>query len=256
MGVTKSKLLLGDNVTVLRKFPRNSVDLTVTSPPYDQLRDYNGYSWDFEGVANQLYRVTKEGGVVVWVVGDSTVNGSETLTSFKQALYFASIGFNVHDTMIWEKSGMSNPSVNRCHQIFEYMFIFSKGKPKTFNALMDRPNKYVGTMGANNVGAKCKRGEFGARFNIWYYPNGKNQTARHDSVAFKHPAPFPEALAGDHIKCWSNKNDIVLDPFMGSGTTGLMALRNDRKFVGIELSVEYYNMSKMRIQCAKRGKLW
>jgi len=241
--VTKSKLLLGDNVTVLRKFPSNSVDLTVTSPPYDQLRDYNGYSWDFEGVANQLYRVTKEGGVVVWVVGDSTVNGSETLTSFKQALYFASIGFNVHDTMIWEKPHFANPSKNRYHQVFEYMFVFSKVSPKTFNPIKDRENKYKGVHG----GERSFREDFGMRYNVWKYANGGGNTSK-DKEAFKHPAPMPEKLANDHIVSWSNEGDLVYDPFMGSGTTAKMAILNKRNFIGSEISKDYCDIAEKRIK--------
>lgn len=247
--IGNAKLITGDNVTVLRQFPDDFVDLTVTSPPYDNLRTYNGFTWDFEALAKELYRVTKPGGVVVWVVSDSILGRSETLTSFRQAIYFKDVcGFNVHDTMIYEKSGFSNPSVNRYHQIFEFMFILTKGSIGTFNPLKDRPNKYVGEMGRNNVDKKCKRDTFGMRYNIWRFANGKNHTAKWNDSAFKHPAPFPEALANDHIISWSNEGDIVLDPFMGSGTTGKMALLNNRKFIGIELSPEYVEIAKKRIE--------
>ena len=218
----------------MSKMEDNCIDLVLTSPPYDNLRDYNGYSFDFEKVANELYRVTKNGGIVVWVVGDSTINGCETLTSFKQALYFKEIGFNIHDTMIYEKSGMANPSSNRYHQIFEYMFILSKGKPKTFNPIKDRENKYKGFQG----GEQSFREDYGKRFNIWRYSNGGGNTSK-DKVTFKHPAPFPETLAKDHISSWSNEGDVVYDPFMGSGTTAKMALLTGRNYIGSEISQEY-----------------
>ncbi len=164
-----NKLYNENNLETMARMENNFIDLTVTSPPYDDMKTYNGYSFQFEQMARELYRVTKEGGIVVWIVGDAVVNGSETLTSFKQALYFKEIGFNVHDTMIYQKTGMSKASVNRYHQIFEYMFVLVKGKPKTFNPLKDRKNKYVGTLGRNAVGGKCTRGEFGMRFNVWEF---------------------------------------------------------------------------------------
>ena len=156
----------------MRKMPDEYVDCTVTSPPYDNLRTYNGYSFDFESVAKELYRVTKQGGIVVWVVADGTEKGSETGTSFRQALFFKDIGFNIHDTMIYEKSGFANPSTGRYHQVFEYMFVLSKGKPKTFNPIKDRENKYKGIQG----GEHSFRADFGMRFNVWRYANGGNNT--------------------------------------------------------------------------------
>lgn len=227
----------------------NSIDLTVTSPPYDNLRKYNGFSWNFEGIANELYRVTKVGGIVVWVVGDSTVNGSETGSSFEQALYFKKCGFNLHDTMIWEKTGML-PTQDRYYAIFEYMFIFSKGKPKSMNFIEDKENTAGGRVQKKDLcinKGKQKDGigtfvrkNFGRRTNIWRIAIGK-------SVA-GHPAVFPEQLANDHIISWSNKNDIVLDPFMGSGTTAKMALINNRNFVGFEISKEYCEIAEKRIE--------
>ena len=139
-----NKIYCGDNLELIKQLDDNCIDLTVTSPPYDNLRTYNGYSWDFQGLAHELYRVTKDGGVVVWVVGDATINGSETGTSFKQALYFKDIGFNLHDTMIYSKKGFPFPASNRYHQAFEYMFVFSKGKIKTFNPIKDLRIKWKG----------------------------------------------------------------------------------------------------------------
>lgn len=253
--IGNAKLITGDNVTVLRQFPDDFVDLTVTSPPYDNLRTYNGFTWDFEALAKELYRVTKPGGVVVWVVGDATVKGSETGTSFRQALFFKDIcGFNLHDTMIYAKNGTGACGSNLAYwQAFEYMFVLTKGKPNSVNRLKDKPNKLSGktiqhakySERSENIAKEIP--EFGIRENIWTYNVG---FASGGDKGVKHPAMFPEALANDHIISWSNEGDIVLDPFMGSGTTGKMALLNNRKFIGVELSPEYVEIAKKRIQDA------
>ena len=248
----KGCLLQGDNVEWLRKIEDNSFDLTVTSPPYDNLRKYKGYSFDFENVAKELYRVTKEGGVVVWIVNDGTIDGGKSLTSFRQALYFQEIGFKVYDTMIWRKPNPSVPSTNRYYDCFEYMFVFSKGKPKALNLIEDKPNKTYGKAykSINGIGAEKKLldngttrdkiiKEFSRRHNIWDIAVGKNPTS--------HTAVFPEQLAKDHIISWSNENDIVFDPFMGSGTTAKMAMETNRRWFGIELSQEYCDIIKERL---------
>lgn len=238
----------------LKLIDDESIDLTVTSPPYDDLRTYNGYKWDFENVAKELYRVTKNGGVVVWVVGDATKNGSESGTSFRQALFFKEIGFNLHDTMIWYKGSCPFPDKTRYYQSFEYMFVFTKGKLKTFNPITDRKNKWFGTKvhgtlrqpdGSLKAPSGLKVGreirEYGVRFNVWEQtPERNNKTG--------HPAPFPEQLANDHIVTWSNEGDVVLDCFMGSGTTAKMAILNNRKYIGFELSQEYCEIAKQRIE--------
>lgn len=259
------KLIHGDCLVEMKNIPNNSIDLTVTSPPYDNLRTYNGTcEWNFEifkNVAGQLYRITKDGGVVVWVVGDSTINGSETGTSFKQALYFMDCGFNLHDTMIWSKGSFAFPSSNKYHQTFEYMFIFSKGKPKTFNPIKDRENLYLGSRGASgrmkngerNKGKSTVVEKFGKRFNIWSYPIGGGHCTK-DKISYKHPAIFPERLANDHILSWSNEGDTILDCFMGSGTTGKIAVLSNRKFIGIEKVREYFEISKNRIEKALEEK--
>jgi site-specific DNA-methyltransferase (adenine-specific) len=246
-------LRLGDCLDVMKTIPSASVDLTVTSPPYDNLRTYNGFTFDFEGIAQELYRVTKDGGVVVWIVGDATIKGSESGTSFKQALYFMQCGFNLHDTMIWNKPNFSNPSKTRYHQIFEYMFIFSKGKNKTFNPIKDKKNKYLTCVGKNTmrlangelVEVKKNVGnEFGMRTNVWNMNTvGQEMMCKRPP----HPAMFPEKLAHDHIISWSNEGDTVLDCFMGSGTTGKMAKQLNRNFIGIEISQEYLDIAKERI---------
>lgn len=235
------------------------VDLTVTSPPYDDLRSYNGtLNWNFDifkKVAQRLYDITKEGGVVVWVVGDKTVKGSESGTSFKQALYFKEIGFNLHDTMIYlsDKPPLNH---NRYEQKFEYMFILSKGKPKTFNGIREEC-KHAGKSTNNRrfrhtgeelseAHKKEKISKTKLKGNVWYYATGYNQSTT-DKIAFKHPAIFPEKLAEDHILSWSNEGDLVLDCFMGSNTTGKMAVKNNRRFVGIEKVEEYFEIACNRI---------
>lgn len=240
-----------DCVEGMRQLPDNSVDLTVTSPPYDNLRKYKGFSWDFEATAKELYRVTKEGGVVVWVVGDETIKGNETGTSFKQALYFKEIGFNLHDTMIYEKKQACFGSRLCYLQSFEYMFVFSKGKPKSINLIYDRRNKRHGKE-STAVGSKAKNEhgkiareikefkEYGRRKNIWCYAVGGGNTG--------HPAVFPEQLAKDHILSWSNKGDLILDPFMGSGTTAKAALELSRNYIGFELSKEYCVIANNRVE--------
>lgn len=242
----------------MAKMPDNFIDLTVTSPPYDNLRTYNGYSFDFESIAKELFRVTKDGGVVVWVVGDATIKGSETGTSFKQTLYFKEIGFNLHDTMIYAKNNVyaHDPRNKRYKQCFEYMFVLSKGKPTTYNEIKDRPNKHKGktlsgTAGRNKEGEKrdlkpVVMGDFQARFNIWEYTTGGSVSS--DKIAFEHPAIFPEKLAEDHIISWSNEGDLVYDPFGGSGTTAKMSILNNRNWIVSEISSEYCNIINDRIK--------
>ena len=248
-----NKVYNENNLETMARMPDNFIDLTVTSPPYDNLRTYNGYSFDFESVAKELFRVTKIGGVVVWVVGDSTINGSESGTSFKQALYFKAIGFNLHDTMIYKKQNYTPLTHNRYEQEWEFMFIFAKCKPKTFNPIKI-PCKYAGqttwgkpNMYKDNSGdlTRIKQTVINAekiKGNIFEYLVGSTQTGK-----IKHPAIFPESLANDHIISWSNPGDIVYDPFMGSGTTAKMALINSRNFIGSEISTEYCDIANKRI---------
>lgn len=243
-----------DCVEGLKTLPDGCIDMTVTSPPYDNLRTYNGFTWDFEAVAKELYRVTKQGGVVVWIVADATVKGSETGTSFKQALFFKECGFNLHDTMIWDKGELTFPCSSRYHSCFEYMFIFSKGKPKTTRLIEDRKNvrggdRINGTSRQPNGATKPHSGkgkrrvkEMGARFNVWRMPPCKSNTERTG-----HPAQFPEHLANDHIISWSNEGDTVLDPFMGSGTTAAACIKNNRNYIGFEISAEYCEIAEQRI---------
>ena len=257
------QLYNGDCLELMKDIPDGSVDLTVTSPPYDNLRTYNGFSWDFEETAKELYRITKSGGIVVWVVGDSyDKRGSETLTSFKQALFFKDLGFNVHDTMIYQKNSYPFPPSNRYYQQFEYMFVLSKGKPKTTNLLKQKTKwrkdtSQVSTCrnadGSTSVMKYEKGKEDRILDNVWLINTGYMRTTK-DKFAYKHPAMFPEELCERHILSWSNESDTVLDPFMGSGTTGKMAVLNNRKFIGIELDKGYFDIAKERIEKSIRER--
>ncbi len=249
-----NKIYCTNNIEGMKLLDDNSIDLTVTSPPYDDLRNYKGYTFDFENLAKELYRVTKVGGVVVWVVGDATKNGSESGTSFKQALYFTEIGFNLHDTMIWNKGGFTAVGAlsTRYAPVFEYMFILTKGKIKTFNPIKDRitingGKKVSGTIRQKDGSTKPMSkvmtiNKYSQRYNIW------NINPQRQRGKYTHPAVFPEQLAEDHILSWSNVGDIVLDPFMGSGTTAKMAKLNNRNFIGFEISQEYCDIANKRIE--------
>ena len=250
-------ILHGDCLELMKDIPDGSIDMTMTSPPYDNLRTYNNsLEWGehiWKPIIEELYRVTKEGGVVVWIVGDATVKGSESLTSFKQALFFKEIGFNT-ETMIWEKTGNGCLGSNKYYgQNFEYMFIFSKGMPKTTNLICDRENKVKsGNVKVNGGLDKTGKGKdriverkpFGKRNNIWRFDTQKNSD---------HPAPFPEQLAKDHIISWSNEGDVILDPFAGSGTTGIACLNTNRNYILMEKEEKYFEIIKKRIAEAKHN---
>ena len=247
-----NKIICGDCLEVMKDILNNFIDLTITSPPYDNLRDYKGYNFNFKGIAKELYRVTKQGGIVVWVIGEATINGSETGTSFRQALYFKEIGFNLHDTMIYHRYARF-PDNQRYFQEFEYMFILSKDKPKSVNFISDvlrskrHSLKEVGTKRQKDGSLKkwtaiLSNNETRRRGNIWSYGVATNETYH------LHPASFPESLIKDHIISWSNKGDIVLDPMCGSGTTCKMAKKLGRKYIGIDISKKYCEMARNRIK--------
>lgn len=255
-----NKIYNESNLETMGKMPDGFIDLTVTSPPYDNLRDYKGYSFPFEEIAKELYRVTKEGGIVVWIVGDAVIDGGESGTSFKQAIYFQSLGFLIHDTMIYEKNGAAYPASDkssRYSQVFEYMFVFSKGKPKTTNLIKDRKNRWAGATNFGTPSTRKQNGEtgkseafvvaeFGYRNNIWKYNNGAGYSTK-DEIAYEHPAIFPEDLAADHIHTWSNEGDIIYDCFGGSGTTAKMAHKQKRNWILSEISKEYVAIAEKRI---------
>ena len=249
-----NKVHCADCLEFMKKMPENSIDLVVTSPPYDNLRDYKGYTFNFEGIANELYRIIKEGGVVVWVVGDATIKGSETGTSFRQALYFKEIGFNLHDTMIYQKLNFIPLTHNRYEQEFEYMFVLSKGKPKTFNPILkrnklagkkynpSRPRDYDNNAIRHNRSEIRVFNEFGRVGNIFGYIVGAGNEITN------HPATFPEQLVLDHIISWSNEGYLILDPMCGSGTTCKMARILNRNFIGIDISEDYCKIAQARIK--------
>lgn len=248
---------------LLSKLDDKSIDMILTSPPYDNLRTYKGFAWDFEAIARESYRVLKDGGVLVWVVGDATVNGSETLTSFRQALYFVDVcGFKMHDTMIYQKDSAPFPDDRRYYAVFEYMLVLSKGTPKTVNLLKERVNKYIGdkistTQRTRNGSIEKSHGlvngkviqEMGVLFNVWEISVGFMR-ATTDKEAYEHPAIFPEELARRHIHTWSNEGDIVLDYFSGSGTTAKIAQKLNRQFIAGDISAEYVQLARQRLQNA------
>lgn len=253
-----NKIHCVDNVEFCRKLPANCIDLTVTSPPYDDLRDYKTYEWNFFNLTHELYRITKPGGIVVWVVNDATVKGSETLSSMKQAIYFVEeAGFNMHDTMGYCKKTPQPPALSqkRYASAYEYMFVLCKDiAPKTFNPIMEKTKHggVVGSTGFRQVNGEIRPTKIRrinsekVKSNLWYYDTGFNQTTC-DKFAFKHPAMFPEQLAADHINTWTNPGDIVFDPFMGGGTTGKMAAILGRDFIGTDISQEYCDIAQKRV---------
>jgi len=260
--MSKIELMQGDCLERMKEIQDGSVDLTVTSPPYDNLRTYNGNNeqWGenvWRDVIKELYRVTSDGGVVVWIVQDKCVNGGETGTSFKQALWAMECGFRLYDTMIWNKPSPQAPTEGRYYDVFEYMFIFSKGKPKTLNLLKDRKNKSAGSV-SNKESRSCREDrkllkgkrtvtDFSRRFNVWDMSRGINKTA--------HPATFPEKLAHDHIISWSNEGDTILDPFAGSGTVGKVAKQLNRNFILIEKEPAYIEIINKRLVEPEREPL-
>lgn len=255
------KLLRGDCLECLRDIQSETVDLIVTSPPYDNMRTYNGNikQWSYSKfceIARELCRVLKEGGCIVWIVADATIRGTETCTSFRHALYFREIGLNLHDTMIWVKDGGGSVGSNLCYrQNTEYMFVFSKGRPKSVNLIRDHKNVTAGNYRrgkgrrrANGIvndenGKERISPEYSKRNNWWLIPRNSKDTG--------HPAVFPYALAHDHILSWSDPGDLVLDPFMGSGTTGIACNDTHRDFIGIEIDEQYFDIAKDRILSAE-----
>lgn len=255
--IIPNKIYCMDNIEGMKLIPDNSVDLTVTSPPYDNLRKYDGFSFDFEGTAEQLFRITKHGGVLVWVVSDATIKGSETGTSFRQALFFKELGFRIHDTMIYKR--WSGPLThNRYEQEFEFMFVLSKGRPKTFNPIMIDCKHGGETWSRDGAGTEFRQ-EKTRRFragsdkgmaikkqridgNIWELSTSSQKGER-----FGHPAPFPEELARRHIISWSNQGDLVFDPFLGSGTTVKVAKELGRDYLGFDISEKYVKIAEERL---------
>lgn len=252
MATMEEGFFVEDCVAFMSRMDEKSIDLTVTSPPYDNLRDYKGYSFAFENIATHLFRVTKQGGVVVWVVGDK-INGGRTLTSFRQGLFFQDIGFQMHDVMIYQKKNTPFMRSNAYTNCYEFMFVLSRGKPNAFNPIKVKTVRHGLEMLTHNKGAdgvnkkvlkELKKEK--TRTNIWPYAVGYGGTTT-DKIAFGHPAVFPEKLAEDHILSWTNPGDLVFDPMCGSGTTGKMALKHNRRFIGVDISKEYIAIAKKRV---------
>jgi len=249
-----NKIIQGDCVEVMKDIPKEKIDLVVTSPPYDNLRNYNGYTFNFEAIAKGLFRVIKKGGIVVWVIGDKIKNGNRSLTCFRHALYFQEIGFNTHDVMIYRKKNTPFMRSNGYTNCYEFMFVFSKGKPQVFNPLITKTkrsgfeplphNKQADGINKKAMGELKKEKTL---TNIWSYAVGMHGSTS-DKIAFKHTAIFPEKLAQDHIVSWTNEGDVVLDPMCGSGTTCKMAKLNNRKYIGIDTSEEYCEISRERLK--------
>lgn len=248
------KIVCSECTAFMHHMPDNLFDLTVTSPPYDNLRDYNGFMLDCEKIIQELYRVTKKGGVVVWVVGDAVKKGNRTLTSFRQALMFQNVGFNMHDVMIYKKKNTPFMRSNAYTNCYEFMFICSKGSPKTFNSLKEPTVRSGFEMlvcnkkadGVNNKILKELKKEK-TKNNIWEYAVGLGGSTS-DKEAFNHPAIFPEKLVSDHILSWSNEGDLVFDPFIGSGTTAKMAKKLGRHWVGCDISEVYVKIAQKRVE--------
>jgi site-specific DNA-methyltransferase (adenine-specific) len=247
------KIYNEDCIITMGKMPDDFIDFVITSPPYDDIRNYNGFAFEFENIAKELFRVIKEGAVVIWVVSDATIDGSESGTSFKQVLFFKQVGFRLHDTMIYYKNNPMPQTGNRYHQHFEYMFAFSKGSPKTFNPITE-PTKYRGLANMKNRGKtgsldyeKVERTTERKVGNVFFYSIGGGISTK-DKIAYKHPAIFPEKLVYDQIFTWTNEGDIVYDPFMGSGTTAKIAQLMNRKWLGSEISEEYIEIAEERLK--------
>ena len=249
-----------------------TVDLAVTSPPYDDMRDYhNNSAWNydfFRQVADEMTRVLKPGGVIVWNVNDQTINGGKTGSSFRQALYFMDeCGLRLHDTMIYEKTGVafaSGPHSVRYTQKFEFVFVLSKGKPKAIHLIQDKPNKWAGAQSWGTASARKTSGEiqkansktkpvreFGVRNNIWRIKNSGGFGQKNKN-AYKHPATMPEELARGHIISWSDPGDVVLDPFLGSGTTARVAKAEGRRYIGFEIDREYFALARKMLTDKQR----
>jgi len=252
-----NQIIHGDHLDVLKRYPDDYFDMFLTSPPYDNLRDYEGYDFQFEPLAHELYRTLKPGGVGVWVVNDATVNGSETLTSAKQKIYFREqCGFKIWDTMIYHKYSIPQ-NHPRYEQAFEYVFVFCKGETVlTFNPLKEN-SKNKGRI--VNARFRCEHGKTKfqhtlkpvrakkIRDNVWFVDCGFMRSSK-DVDAFQHPAIFPEKLAEDHILSWSNPDDVILDPMCGSGTTCKMAVKHQRQYIGIDISEKYCELARKRLE--------
>ncbi|NQU22454.1 MAG: site-specific DNA-methyltransferase [Candidatus Nealsonbacteria bacterium] len=254
-------IILCDCVVGMAGMPDACIPFTMASPPYDHIRKYGGQRFDFEATALQLYRITMEGGVVVWIVRDAIVNGGESGTIARQQLYFLDLGFRLHATMVMKTKRTGLPQQVRYPTQFEYAFVFSKGRPRTINLIRDRRNSTAGQRHKihrerddgrrETVGYHPFKvvGKYGLRGNVWEYDVGGGKSTT-DEFAFGHPALMHEQMAEDHILSWSRPGDLVFDPMCGSGTTCKMALLNNRRYLGFEIHGPYFQIAQKRMRRA------
>lgn len=253
------RLLTGDACEILPTIRESSVDLTVFSPPYDGLRDYKGKpSFDMAVLGREILRVTKEGGVCCMVIQDATKNGAKSLTSFRTACLFADLGWRLFECCIYSRAGVPGAWWTKRFRVdHEYIFIFTRGDglPRRFDktSLMVE-SKYAGITAGGTK--RTTKGDFVAikktvisplkcRGTIWHY--AASNTERNKTKS-EHPATYPDSLARDIISCFSKEGDLVLDPMMGSGTTGIASVNMGRRFLGIEISVQYMEIAKRRFR--------
>ena len=234
-------------------------DLILTSPPYDDLRTYGGGVFDFGSIADACVGALVDGGVIVWVVGDGIEGYSETGSSFRHALGFMRRGLKLHQTMLYQTTREAPTAPNRYARVHEYMFVFSNGRPRVANIIRDKPNTTSGTVHRRKMigryadNSKPHRNykrnrivspEFGPRTNIWKYHTSPFSNANRFD---EHPAVFPDALARDHIRTWTNPGDLVIDPMAGSGTTLRAAKDLGRSSIGIEIHENYIDIIERRM---------
>ena len=253
-----NSIVLGDCVEGMRSLPPDLVPCTVASPPYGALRHYHGnHQFDFEAAAAELWRITRPGGVVCWVVREEVVDGSESGEASEQRLFFRDLGFRLHQTIVMERYGSRARSPGRYGESLEYAFILAKGKPATVRLLRDRRNKTAGKLvtathrypdGSYRV-QRYEVDEWGYRKAVWYFAQGMHVAT--DPVARLHQAPMPEAMAEDLILSYSREGDLIFDPFAGVATTAKMALLNHRNYFGYEINAIYHARGEERLRAAR-----
>ncbi|MBR1921447.1 MAG: site-specific DNA-methyltransferase [Kiritimatiellae bacterium] len=252
-----NKIICGDSAAVMEKFPDNSIDMVVTSPPYDSIRDYKGFSADLSKIGRETFRVLKEGGIAVVVIQDQTKNYGKTLTSFRLAIDWCdNAGFKLFECLIYKKLGAEGAWWNKRFRVdHEYMMVFLKGdRPAYFNKdPLKIPSKHGGkvmtgggtrlTSGIRIATRAIHINPMKCRGTVWAYETaGDGSRLKH-----QHPATYPDRLPYDFIQCFCPEKGIVLDPFMGSGTTALAAKSLKRFYVGIDISQEYVDLAERRV---------
>lgn len=247
-----------DCVEGMKKIPDNSVDIVVTSPPYDGIRDYNGFNFDLHETGRGLIRILKEGGIVAMVIQDQTKNFGKTLTSFKTIIDWCdNIGFKLFECVIYRKHGSEGAWwTNRFRVDHEYMPIFLKGeKPQYFNKENLKVPSIHGGKVMTGSGSRRTDGKTNARVTrpintmkcrgtIWNYLMAGDK----DPIKRQHPAPFPDQIPLDFIECFCPPGGVVLDPFMGSGSTAVAAKKLNRKYIGFDTSEEYIKIAHARLR--------